>query len=411
LKDLLRAAELEPSNKQLRVDSAQTRELLRNAVSRAPLVSLQEWNEIVNEEEEEEEKEERDLKEKDSTMMMKLGPDLPPPSLVGNKKKEKRISEENEENEEEQTRELKGKGKEHQQIRETQSQVSPENITNDFHKIVIEEEEEEDENPIDEKRNRIKINHIIEEEEEEDKEKDEKEEENRQENHQTGSLPSTTLKIEFVDDQNEEEDDENENENDQKKLVDNNNHDNNKKKKESSVVAADSRKKSKTTTKSDRKNKKTKSSSTGSGFPRSCYELDRILSSSSSSALAVAQLLFADSRRKDLLSLFKNCFEPISLFLFLSFAGNHLLHLNDNKNNSSQEENEEEKQRLLVLFEQITELSNFSLLFSLLSEQEKQTIRQLMSQAMKSLTGSQEEEEEDQQKTGKRWEAVLRRFD
>lgn len=135
----------------------------------------------------------------------------------------------------------------------------------------------------------------------------------------------------------------------------------------------------KTSSSSTLKKKKstTSSSSSASSFvmPKSSYELEKVLLQNHRRSPTKLRDFFSQVKREKCVQLFKNCFEPSTLSLFLDalFADYSFQKENSSSSSSS---NRKARQATAAYYRDVSELSNFNMLYGLLTSEEKQRVVQ-----------------------------------
>lgn len=312
----------------------QTKEMLRNAVNRAPLVAVPDFAQII-----------RDFGaiSAENVSTQETAPEVEPVLL---------------------------QGPELPTVLEQKSE--PEKVTDlsGYHRIAIEEADKEDE----EEEGEIDIPKTIND--------NSKEERNRSEGAAGNSIPIEIVEveeqqpqprvepIEITEEEPEQltsmriqivaEDDEDETQ----ELHQQN-------KKPMDIEGGNKKSKTSSSKKSVKKNsptKKKKSDTDKTPFPKTSYELEKLISPATS--FEEIQFLYNESRQKNIISIFKSCYEPEALYLFLNSLSRFL------PNSSPQWQ-----KIVFQTYSTVAQVPNFSMLFSLLQEKEKieiiENIRQL----------------------------------
>lgn len=126
-----------------------------------------------------------------------------------------------------------------------------------------------------------------------------------------------------------------------------------------------------------KKKSTTSSSSSASSFvmPKSSYELEKILLQYHRRSPTKLRDFFSQVKREKCVQLFKNCFEPSTLSLFLDalFADYSFQKENSSSSSSS---NRKARQATAAYYRDVSELSNFNMLYGLLTSEEKQRVVQ-----------------------------------
>lgn len=316
----------------MKLDLLQTKELLRSAVNRAPLVSVNSFQTFVEEFiHQDPTKKEEELPESNEKAEAEViqGPDLPPsgliPQILSPSEKDNDLSVQVKRDESEGFKRISIEDDEND-VKDSEDKV-PETET----KEALEEKNIESFNSM-----RI---HLISEEEEAEEEQNPAKSSPKP-NNKTSSTPkassSSTLK-----------------------------------KKKSTISS---------------------SSSTSSFImPKSSYELEKVLLQYHRRSPTKLRDFFSQMKREKCVQLFKNCFEPSTLALFLDalFADYSF----QKENSSSSSSSRKVRQATAAYYRDVSELSNFNMLYGLLTSEEKQRIIQQIEMTSKDVKVSGEADE------------------
>jgi hypothetical protein len=122
-------------------------------------------------------------------------------------------------------------------------------------------------------------------------------------------------------------------------------------------------------------------------LPKSSYELEKFLLQHTGSDKTMistrtkVSVLFTHMKRKDLVQLFTSCFEPNALYLFfLAVFKYYWKHMEDDVDVSTEVSQSQEADLLAMsnYFSDVSSLSNFSMLYSLLLQEEKDKVSQIL---------------------------------